>query len=100
MIRSFFLFRFRRSAENTSSTTDSNILSNVWNETLTSMEPEKCGLKPLVIDFSDLGFSSWIIEPKSYVSNLCSGICTTKVCTQNDLIINRCMNMIDLFLLF
>ena len=42
-------------------------------------EPETCSLKPLVIDFSDLGFSSWMIEPKSYMANLCSGVCQTNV---------------------
>jgi hypothetical protein len=32
-----------------------------------------------VIDFSDLGFSSWMIEPKNFMANLCSGSCQTKV---------------------
>jgi hypothetical protein len=36
---------------------------------------DQCQLKPLIIDFSDMSFSDWIIEPKSYQSNLCVGTC-------------------------
>ena len=43
----------------------------------------KCDTKPILIDFEDLSFSSWILEPKRYLSNYCSGGCKlpfNKVC--------------------
>jgi hypothetical protein len=56
-----------------------------WNSTNTSEKVEleneaeisrdACEIKPIVIDFSDLNFSDWILEPKSYQSNYCSGTC-------------------------
>ena len=36
---------------------------------------KSCKAQPLTIDFSDLSFSDWILEPKSFQSNYCSGIC-------------------------
>ncbi len=34
-----------------------------------------CKAKSLTIDFQDLSFSGWILEPKSFQSNICSGVC-------------------------
>lgn len=34
-----------------------------------------CKAQPIVIDFEDLSFSNWILEPKSFQSNYCSGTC-------------------------
>lgn len=66
--------RFRRSMEEKQPV----LLSN-WNESISLFEPEICSIKPFVIDFSDLGFSSWMMEPKNFMANLCSGSCQTKV---------------------
>ena len=35
----------------------------------------KCDKEAMLVDFEDLGFSSWIMEPKSFPSSSCSGIC-------------------------
>jgi hypothetical protein len=76
----FFLFyRFRRFIEEKQSTIDSNILLSNWNESISISEPDICSVKPFVIDFSDLGFSSWMMEPKNFMANFCSGSCQTKV---------------------
>jgi hypothetical protein len=34
-----------------------------------------CKAKSLTMDFQDLSFSGWILEPKSFQSNICSGVC-------------------------
>lgn len=39
-------------------------------------QPDKCGKKPLKINFDEVGWSSWIIAPHSYYANFCSGECT------------------------
>jgi hypothetical protein len=72
-------FRFRRFIEEKQSTVDLNILPSNWNDSISFTEPDVCSIKPFVIDFSDLGFSSWMIEPKNFMANLCSGSCQTKV---------------------
>ncbi|CAF0720249.1 unnamed protein product [Brachionus calyciflorus] len=41
----------------------------------TKVEQIKCHSKALTVDFEDLSFSSWIIEPKRFQSNFCSGSC-------------------------
>ena len=35
----------------------------------------KCAKKPMLIDFMDMSFSDWILEPKSFQSNYCAGGC-------------------------
>jgi len=62
------------------------LLFPIWNNSLSIVESETCSLKPLVIDFSDLGFSSWLLEPKSYMANLCSGSCQPKLMTNHGLV--------------
>lgn len=37
-----------------------------------------CEMKPVIIDFSDLSFNEWIIEPKSFQTNYCAGECDFK----------------------
>ncbi|CAF1029554.1 unnamed protein product [Adineta ricciae] len=78
--------RSRRSRENKQSLTDSNIFLSNWNETIPIIESDTCSLKPFVIDFSDLGFASWMIEPKNFMANLCSGSCQTKLMTNHALL--------------
>ncbi|CAF1297866.1 unnamed protein product, partial [Didymodactylos carnosus] len=38
-------------------------------------QDQKCSVKPFVFDFSDIGWSDWIFEPKQYLANICSGSC-------------------------
>ncbi len=57
----------------------SNVFLSNWNASVPATEPEICFIKPFVIDFADLGFSSWILEPKNFLANLCSGACQAKV---------------------
>jgi hypothetical protein len=40
-------------------------------------DPSYCQVRPLRISFSELNWSSWIIEPSSYEMNICSGTCHT-----------------------
>lgn len=48
-----------------------------WNHDLneTKKEKIKCQTKPLIVDFHDLSFSDWIIEPKRFHGNYCDGSC-------------------------
>lgn len=40
-------------------------------------ESEKsCGRKRLTVDFKDIGWGEWIISPKTFKLNYCSGVCT------------------------
>ncbi|CAF0974790.1 unnamed protein product [Rotaria sordida] len=41
-------------------------------------DPSYCQVRPLRTSFSDLNWSSWIIEPSSYEMNICSGTCHTQ----------------------
>lgn len=41
-------------------------------------DPTYCQVRPLRASFSDLNWSSWIIEPSSYEMNICSGTCHTQ----------------------
>ena len=56
-----------------------NLLSNNWTDANSLVEFDACSVKPLVIDFADLGFTSWLIEPKHFLANRCSGSCQSKV---------------------
>ncbi|CAF1200222.1 unnamed protein product [Adineta steineri] len=80
--------RIRRSNEEKQSTYDSNLLlpSSNWNDTNIISELDSCSVKPFVIDFSDLGFSSWMIEPKNFMANICLGSCQTKLMTNHALL--------------
>jgi hypothetical protein len=49
---------------------------------------QQCELKSILIDFDDLNLSDWIIEPKQFQSNYCSGQCTSL----NDKILNHITN--------
>jgi len=41
-------------------------------------DPSYCQVRPLRTSFSQLNWSSWIIEPNSYEMNICSGVCHTQ----------------------
>ncbi|UJR22961.1 hypothetical protein I4U23_025988 [Adineta vaga] len=41
-------------------------------------EPSYCQVRPLRTSFSELQWSSWILEPSSYEMNVCSGTCHTQ----------------------
>lgn len=41
-------------------------------------DPSYCQVRPLRTSFTELNWSSWIIEPKSYDMNICSGTCHTQ----------------------
>lgn len=83
---------------------DENLLlpwnENAWNmdENATDLmraQESKCQTQPIKIDFQDIGFSTWIIEPKSFDSNYCSGKCNfaqnevTSLPFESKLIFNR-----------
>ncbi len=74
-----YVFRLRRYIEEKQTIIDSNNFLSNWNDSFPITESDTCLVKPFVIDFSDLGFSSWMIEPKNFMANLCSGSCQTKV---------------------
>jgi hypothetical protein len=40
-------------------------------------DPSYCQVRPLRTSFSELNWSSWVIEPSSYEMNICSGTCHT-----------------------
>ena len=40
-------------------------------------DPSYCQVRPLRTSFSELDWSSWIVEPSSYEMNMCSGTCQT-----------------------
>lgn len=41
-------------------------------------DPSYCQVRPLRTSFSELNWSSWILEPRSYEMNICSGTCHTQ----------------------
>lgn len=45
------------------------------NESEIKKEKIKCQTQPITIDFEDMSFADWIIEPKSFQSSYCSGSC-------------------------
>jgi len=53
---------------------------------------ERCGLRRLVIDFADIGWSERVISPKSFEANYCDGSCPFPISqvrnTQNSSITN------------
>ncbi|CAF1223279.1 unnamed protein product [Adineta steineri] len=55
-------------------------LSSFYNNQLITYpdDPSYCQVRPLRTSFSELNWSSWIIEPSSYEMNICSGTCQTQ----------------------
>jgi hypothetical protein len=41
-------------------------------------DPSYCQVRPLRTSFSELNWSSWILEPRSYEMNICEGTCHTR----------------------
>ena len=41
-------------------------------------DPSYCQVRPLRTSFLELNWSSWILEPRSYDMNICSGTCDTR----------------------
>jgi hypothetical protein len=55
---------------------EGNLLPSSWNEPVDDGNSKTdCKTLPITIDFSDLSFSDWVIEPKRFQSNYCSGVC-------------------------
>ena len=73
---SFLILYFRQSIHRISS----RDLSSFYDNQLITYpdDPSYCQVRPLRISFSELNWSSWIIEPSSYEMNLCTGICQTR----------------------
>lgn len=46
-----------------------------WKHNLTEKVEDNCQTHPIDIDFDDIGFSSWILEPRRFGTNFCSGKC-------------------------
>jgi hypothetical protein len=38
-------------------------------------ERKKCRAEAINVDFDDISFSSWILEPKNFMTSYCSGLC-------------------------
>lgn len=54
--------------------------SSKWTEKEGESESkESCRTRPMMIDFVDLTFSAWILEPQSYQSNYCGGTCKSSL---------------------
>ena len=53
------------------------VLPPYWKYEDLQIEKKKlvCEARQMIIDFEDLSFSDWILEPKSFQSNYCAGIC-------------------------
>jgi len=69
--------RFKRAnsyRHTTSTTVENDLLLPEYNDTFSNRQ-DQCSLKPFIIDFSDFGWSEWVIQPQSYMANLCSGLC-------------------------
>lgn len=64
----------KRDAESSEHVFDEKFLP-VDQSALLASDSNKCGTKSILIDFDDMSFSDWIIEPKRFTSNYCSGIC-------------------------
>lgn len=47
-----------------------------WPNKVSEQKSSLCRAVPITIDFGDLSFADWIIEPKSFQSNYCSGKCS------------------------
>ena len=55
---------------------ESSLLPSSWDEPLESESGKtECKTLPITIDFSDLSFSDWVVEPKRFQSNYCAGAC-------------------------
>ena len=53
-----------------------NVFSEDWNlNNGVIMEPRECSRRRFRVDFADIGWSDWIISPKSFDSHYCSGNC-------------------------
>jgi hypothetical protein len=72
----FLTLYFRRS----SSSISRRDLSSFYDNQLITYpdDPSYCQVRPLRTSFSELNWSSWIIEPSSYEMNICSGTCHTQ----------------------
>ena len=71
----FLTLRFRRASHPISR----RDLSSFYDNQLITYpdDPFYCQVRPLRASFSELNWSSWIIEPSSYEMNICSGTCHT-----------------------
>jgi hypothetical protein len=47
-----------------------------WPNKISEQKSSMCRAVPIIIDFGDLSFADWIIEPKSFQSNYCAGKCS------------------------
>jgi len=50
-------------------------LSKENEKDLRNNEFSRCEKKPILIDFIDISFNQWIIEPKRFQSSYCTGSC-------------------------
>ncbi len=57
-------------------------------------DPSYCQVRPLRTSFSELNWTSWIIEPSSYEMNICSGICHTNSNMPSYFIMQNLLNKI------
>jgi hypothetical protein len=57
-------------------------------------DPSYCQVRPLRTSFSELNWTSWVIEPPSYEMNICSGICHTSYNMPSYFIMQNLINQI------
>lgn len=86
----FLTLYFRRSTHSISR----RDLSSFYDRQLITYpdEPSYCQVRPLRASFSELNWSSWIIEPTSYEMNVCSGTCHTESNMSTYFIIQNLLN--------
>ena len=76
----FLILYFQKSSLHSKLRRDLSSSSSFYDNQLITYpnDPSYCQVRPLRISFSELNWSSWIIEPRSYDMNICSGTCHTQ----------------------
>lgn len=71
---------------------EQNVFDNHFSEAIT--EHSECSKHSITIDFEDMSFSDWILEPKRFPSNYCSGVCKYPFSQVSCVEINKILNFL------